>query len=256
MTAGVYLYCVGRASELTPERVQAMTSKPADRSDAAFRVIQHGELAALVSDTDVHQFDIQREQLMAHHHVLEEAMGLGDILPVSYGTVAEGDEDVAVGLLERTQEQLLANLEHVSGRVELALRVMWDQDRLFEEIVDQYADIRQLRDAIAGVPEEQSLSERIQLGELTAEAIELKRNQEAEAILEELEPLCVDLERKQAGGESILLNVSFLVPKEQEPEFDEAVQRVAAPREGRMMFRYLGPLPPASFVSVTLDNEG
>lgn len=252
---GIYLYCIGSSADLTEERVSALESRPADGSDAALRAVRDGELAALVSDTAVREFEIVRDQLMAHHHVLEEAMTLGDILPVSFGTVADTEQDVVQALLKGTTKQLQANLERIRGRVELALRVMWNRERLFEEIVAESEEVRGLRDVVSGVSEEESFYERIRLGELTSEAIESKREYEREQILRYLEPLSVDVQVKPSKGDMLILNGSFLVDRERESDFDEAVQEMAAPRQGRMTFRYLGPLPPASFVSVFIPGK-
>jgi hypothetical protein len=254
LPTGVYLYCIARSSDLTDDRLASLEVPTVDGAGAPFRVVRSGELAALVSDTEIAQFEIEREYLMAHHHVLEGAMGLADILPVSYGTVAEADDDIVSGLLEPQRNQLLANLEHIHGRVELALRVMWDQERLFGEVVEEFEEIRALRDMIAGVPEDQSLSERMQLGELTSSAIQYKLEYERDQILQVLEPLCVDIELKQSGSDLLVLNGSFLVDREREEAFDAAVQEIAEPRQGRMVFRYLGPLPPANFVSVHVGD--
>lgn len=255
MPNGVYLYCIGSAETITDERAAELSVSVVDGSDAKFRTLQGGELAALVSDTNIWQFEIEREYLMAHHHVLEAAMSLGDILPVSYGTVAETDDDIVSGLLVPQQEQLLANLEFVRGRVELALRVMWDQDRLFEEIVAESPEIREIRDAIAGLPDEQGFNERIRLGQLTSQAIQDKREFERNQILQVLEPLSVEVQVKPDNSDLLVLNGSFLVEREHEEAFDEAVQQIAAPREDRMIFRYLGPLPPANFVAVNVEPE-
>jgi hypothetical protein len=255
LATGVYLYCIGRSDDLTEENVSSFEVQPVDGSGASFRVVQGDGLAALVSDTEIKEFDIQRDYLMAHHHVLEQAMMLGDILPVSYGTVAGTDEDIISGLLQPQREHLLANLDHIHKRVELSLRVMWDKERLFQEIVDESEEVRALRDSIAGVPEDQSFSERLQLGELTREAIEYKREYERGQILQVLEPICVDIAVKESSSDLLILNASFLVERERESEFDDAVQEIAAPREGRMVFRYIGPLPPANFVSVMVESE-
>jgi hypothetical protein len=255
LATGVYLYCIGRSDDLTEKTVSSIEVQTVDGSGAPFRIVQGDGLAALVSDTEVREFDIQREYLMAHHHVLEAAMLLGDILPVSYGTVAGTDDDIISRLLQPQREHLLANLDHIHGRVELSLRVMWDQEQLFQEIVEEWGDVRVLRDSIAGVPEDQSFSERIQLGELTRDAIEYKREYERGQILQVLEPLSVDIAVKESASDLLILNASFLVERERESEFDDAVQEIAAPREGRMIFRYLGPLPPANFVSVMVEEE-
>lgn len=255
MGAGVYLYCIGRADELSQDRVSTLDASPVDGSGAPFRAIQHGDLAALVSDTTVERFDLERERLMAHHHVLEQAMSLGDILPVSYGMVAEADRDIVQRLLRSTASQLSDNLEYVRGRVELSLRVMWNQDRLFQEIVEEVPEIQALRDQIAGVPEEQSYYERIRLGEMTSSVIEQKNDMERSQMLSALEPLSVDMRIGQESSDTLIVSASFLVDREREAEFDAAVQSIAEPRQERMIFRYLGPLPPANFVAVMVDAE-
>lgn len=255
MPGGVYLYCIGRAEQLTGERVSNLDARPPDGSPTAFRTIRHGDLAALVSDTEVQQFEIQRDALMAHHHVLQEAMKLGDILPVSFGTVAATEGDIVQSLLQDSANQLHANLEHVRGRVELSVRVMWQQDRLFQEIATLFDEIRVLRDAIAGTTEEQTYYERIRLGELTRNAIIQMSEFERDQILEVLSPISADIQITPGTSDMLLLNGSFLVDREREPEFDNAVQEVATPRQERMIFRYLGPLPPASFVSVAVNAE-
>lgn len=252
---GVYLYCIGRADDLTSEQVSALDATPVDGDSARLRTVQHGDLAAIVSDTTVERFELERDRLMAHHQVLEHAMTLGDILPVSYGMVASNDRDITERLLRDTADQLHANLEHVRGRVELSLRVMWNQDQLFQEIVDEVPEIRELRDRIAGVPEEQSYYERIRLGEMTSSILEQKNEIERQKMLDALEPLAADIRIGADSSESLLLNGSFLVDREREAEFDEAVQQIAEPRQDRMVFRYLGPLPPANFVSVMVETE-
>jgi hypothetical protein len=249
----VYLYCIGHATQLTDKRVQSLQATPADGIDTPFRVIKHGDLAALVSDTDVLHYDIQRDSLMAHHHVLEEAMKLGDILPISYGTVATSDEDIVHTLLKGSADELHENLEHIHGRVELSLRVMWQQEQLFQEIVRDSAEIGQLRDAIAGVPEDRTYHERIRLGELTSHAIVQKSEAERDEMLSVLIPLSADVRMNPHTSDTLIIDASFLVDRDREPEFDEAVQSIAEPRQERMTFRYLGPLPATSFVSVVIQ---
>lgn len=252
MSAGVYLYCIGWAAELTKDAARNIQVTPPDGSDAEFRVIQHDDLAALVSDTDLLQYDLQRDSLMSHHNILTQVMSFADVLPVSYGMVATSDEDVIARLLAGAEDQVRANLEHVKGRVELSLRVMWNEGQLFQEIVEEIPEIRQLRDSIAGVPEDASYYERIQLGELTSQAISSKNEAEREAMLSYLVPLSVDVNVSDTRSDMLILNASFLVDREREPEFDQMVQEVGGPRQDRMTFRYLGPLPPASFVSIAV----
>lgn len=255
MGAGVYLYCIGHASDLTSERVAALDAAPVDGQGSSLRAIEHGELAAIVSDTSVERFELDRDKLMAHHQVLEQAMSLGDILPVSYGMVAERDQEIVERLLHDAAGALSASLEHVRGRVELSLRVMWNQDQLFQEIVEEVPEIRALRDQLAGVSEEQGYYERIQLGEMTSSVIEQKNDLERSQMLDALSPISVDTRVGQESSDTLIMSASFLVDRDREPDFDAAVQSIYEPRQERMIFRYLGPLPPANFVNVMVEAE-
>ena len=53
----------------------------------------------------------------------------------------------------------------------------------------------------------------------------------------------------------MLLNAAFLVDKSQEQAFDARVQALGAAQAGRQIFRYLGPLPPYTFVDIRVHWE-
>lgn len=248
----LYVYAIGFAGQL---RQLGEEHQLAGLNDAPARTIEHGDLCAVVSENPHGYQDLKREHLLAHQRVLEGLIEIGDILPVSYGTVATGDEDVVQHFLEPNASDLLANLNDIQGRIELNLRVFWNQDRLFQEIADEFDDIRMLRDRIAGTPESASYYDQIRLGELTAQAIGYKSEQERDAILQELAPLAVELQLGELTSETMVVNVACLVDRDREPAFDEAIQRIARSQGERLQFRYVGPLPPASFVSVRMSVD-
>jgi hypothetical protein len=251
--AGVYLYCIGRSDQLS-DRIQTIDAPPVDGA-RDLRIIRSGDLAALVSDTDIQEYEIRRDTVLAHQRVLESVMAIGDILPVSFGTVAGDDADIIDTLLEGNADHLHDSLKYIEGCVELSLRVSWIQERLFEEIVEEYDEIRALRDSLSRAPEDSAYFDRIRLGEMTSEAIAMKSEAEAQAILNALAPLWVDVVLNDATGDVVFFNASFLVDRNTEPEFDDAVQAIAEERQERMRFRYVGPLPPASFVSLVIQAE-
>jgi hypothetical protein len=47
----------------------------------------------------------------------------------------------------------------------------------------------------------------------------------------------------------VALSAWFLLAREGAAEFDEVLETLAAGQAGRLRFRYMGPLPPHSFVS-------
>src|SRR5439155_2954975 len=111
-------------------------------------------------------------------------MTRSNVLPVSFGTVADNDQEVQELLLHRAADEMHRSLEHVQGRIELELRVLWNEEQLFSEIVAENDDIRALRDSLAGQAPEATRYERIQLGERVAAALQRKSEAEAGWVLE------------------------------------------------------------------------
>jgi hypothetical protein len=182
-------------------------------------------------------------------------MTRSDVLPVAFGTVAESDQQVQEQLLRGAADDLHRALEEVRGRIELELKVLWNEERLFAEIMAENDDIHALRDSLADQPPEVTQYERIRLGELVAAALQRKSEAEAAALLDALEPLAVETRVNDNLGDMMLLNAAFLVDKSQEQAFDANVQALGEAQAGRQIFRYLGPLPPYNFVEIRLRWE-
>jgi hypothetical protein len=177
------------------------------------------------------------------------------VLPVSFGTVADSDRQVQEQLLHGAADDLHHALEEVQGCIELELKVLWNEERLFAEIVAENDDIRALRDSLAGQPPEATQYARIQLGERVAAALQRTSEAEAASLLDALEPLAVQTRVNDNLGEMMLLNAAFLVDRSQEQAFDAAVQALGGAQAGRLIFQYVGPLPPYTFVDVRLQWE-
>ena len=57
----------------------------------------------------------------------------------------------------------------------------------------------------------------------------------------------------QPPHERVVLTAAFLVPRPRLDEFDEAVNRIGEAQAGRMRFKYTGPVPPHSFVTLARE---
>jgi hypothetical protein len=53
----------------------------------------------------------------------------------------------------------------------------------------------------------------------------------------------------------MILNAAFLVGREREKEFDEAVKGISRKYEDLLTFKYTGPWPPYNFVNIKLKLE-
>jgi len=56
-------------------------------------------------------------------------------------------------------------------------------------------------------------------------------------------------------GDKMILNAAFLLQREREAEFDDAVNRIARKFGERLNFKYTGPWPPYNFVNIRLKLE-
>src|SRR5207248_69521 len=123
--AGTYIYCVAHTQPF--ENGGSPFTAPGI-GEGAVRLVTYDDLAAVVSDAPQHHYDINRENLLAHQRVITQAMTRSDVLPVSFGTVADSDQEVQE-LLKRAFDHLHQHLALVQGCIELALKVLWNEER-------------------------------------------------------------------------------------------------------------------------------
>ncbi len=98
--------------------------------------------------------------------------------------------------------------------------------------------------------------DKIVLGQLIEAEIEAKSAWEADGLLDELERRAVEVLVSPNLTETMLLNAACLVERAREAEFDEVVAALAEAHAGRLIFNYVGPLPPYSFVNLAFAAEG
>ncbi len=247
--AGSYLYCI------VPARPLADDNRPIEVESIGgqhypVRIISGDGLAAVVSDVAVSRLDISRQNIMAHERVIANVMSRVDVLPCSFGTVAVSDEAIHADLLRPRRDELLSQLERVRGHVELDLRVLWERERLFADILGEDERIQRLRSAIAARPEGAAYYERITLGQLVAAAIEQRRERTAATLLADLQPLSTESRANNLVGDMMILNAAFLVERDRVPAFDERVSALTEASAGRLVFRYTRSLPPYNFVDI------
>lgn len=240
----LYVYGVTRSG------ARAHESGATGVAGAPLRDVDAGPVSALVSDLPGGTRALGREEMTAHARVLEDVVTRETVLPMRFGIVMEGEDAVRHDLLEAHREELQRQLEELAGKVELRLRVIYEEDRLMREVVEQEPEVARLRESLRGLPEDASHFARIELGELVAQAIERRREHDVGWILETLAPLALDLTVAEPSHERMVLSGSFLVQAREIERFDEAVDRLGRAQAGRMAFRYTGPLPPHSFVEL------
>ncbi len=245
---GQYLYAIIAC----PEPREFKPRGIGERGDV-IHTVNYRRLAAAVSTSPAVEYENSRRNMMAHTVVLEEIMAECDILPVRFGTVATSADAIENHLLAPRYEEFTALLEDMHGRIELGLKAFWHEGAAFEEVVRENERIRKLRAALQGRSLEETYYERIQLGEEVEKAMNLIRARDEEAILSRLKPFSHKTRTNKIISDRMVLNAAFLVDRENGAAMDEAVKRLDEDFGDRLMFKYVGPVPPYNFVNIVVN---
>jgi hypothetical protein len=207
------------------------------------RILQEGELAALVSDAP-EGLRPKRRDLLAHQNVLAEAGAAGAVLPMRFGSVAP-DDDTVTGVLAERADHYKERLSALDGKVEYNIKATHQEEAVLHRVLSENPEIRAMTEAnqqAGGGSHEQ----RLRLGEMVVAAVQAREAEDAAEVQRALEPVAAAV---SAGPESTgwLVNVSFLVDREAAELFLTTVEQV---RRGHLHveLRVHGPLPPYSFV--------
>lgn len=244
---GKYFYCIIRC----PEPREFVTRGIGEQGDLVHTIV-YNDLAAVVSDSPVVEYDNSRRNMLAHTAVLEEVMREHTILPVRFGMVAPSVAAVRDQMLRRRYNELDQLLRKMDGKVELGLKAFWYEDSIYKEIVAGSPTIQQLRDSLVGRSAEESYYQRIKLGELVEAAMKARREEDAARIMGALTPLAVETRLNTTITERMVLNAALLVERSREPEVDLAVQELDAELGRRLIFKYVGSAPPYNFVNLII----
>lgn len=237
-----YVYGVVRGDGTAPA-VEGIAGAPVELVDA-------GEVAALTSVAPGEYLEAGREDLLTHSRVLEATLEQGTVLPMRFGVVVPDDETLRGRLLEGHREELLAQLEEMDGKVEFALKGLYDEDAILRELVNRDREIGYLRNEIAGKSEAATYYERIRLGELIAAAFAAQQEVDETKLVEELRPHATAIRVGEPIHERMAINASLLIERSGQSKFDAAVDAIGAREAGRIRFKVTGPLPPHSFVEL------
>ncbi|OGO37141.1 MAG: hypothetical protein A2147_05940 [Chloroflexi bacterium RBG_16_57_8] len=213
------------------------------------------DLAAVASDTSLKEVDPTRENVLAHTLVQDAFLRTCGLLPAGFGTVAE-DEDETRRLLEENHDSLLSELDRLSGKIEVALKISWD-DKAMAGQLEGNAEFARIKARISAA------SSPIVAQGLLADAGRLVERMAkewtecyAQRIYNHLKALSIDAKLNRPLGIRSLLNASFLIERAREPAFQKEVYALDAQHKGKVNIKYVGPLPPYNFVDTRLVTVG
>jgi hypothetical protein len=213
-------------------------------------VVEAGDIAAIVGNAPEGDGKATRNQALAHTRVLEAAVVDAPVVPFRFGIMVPGDQEVGTDLLDAHHDDLAQYLKNVDDQVQMTLKVYYHEEAVLREIIEREPDVARLREAMSEGPDEATRDVRAQLGELVSNAVEQRRQRDSADILARLKPVSQAAVVEGLEAEFMVLNVPFLVERDRQEEFEDAVEEVAQERRERMRFRLLGPMPVYNFIDV------
>jgi hypothetical protein len=210
-------------------------------------MIVHGRIAALVSDVPVDRPLGLRGDLVAHETVLDTVAAGAAVVPLRFPAVVEEDA-VVEELLRPNEDRFVTLLDDLEDRSQFTLTGRYEPDAVLREILDGDPEIAALRAKVRTLPGEASYYDRVRLGELVVQALEDRRDAEAAGIVEKLVPFAAATVSNPPGDPEDVINTAFLVDRDRQREFEDAVEAAGEALIGRIRLRLLGPLAPYDFV--------
>jgi hypothetical protein len=208
--------------------------------------VAFGRVAAIVSDVPTDRPLGVRGDLVAHEMVLDAVAARDAVVPMRFPAVVE-ERAVVDELLAPNEEHFVTLLENLEGRSQFTLTGRYEQDAVLREVLEGDEEIRALREKVLELPEDASYYDRVRLGELVVQALEQRREVEGAGIIDRLEPFAVATVSNQLGAPEDVINAAFLVERERQEEFENAVEGVGEELAGRVRLRLLGPVAPYDF---------
>lgn len=245
MTAA-YVYGVVPAGSELPDGLAGLDG-------ARVELVERGRLGALVSDVPTDRPLGTREDLLAHEGVVDTVAASTTVLPMRFGGVLERAA-VAEELLGEYETELAAAIDELDGRVQYTVKARYERDVVLREVVETDGEIAELRERTRDMPEDAAYQDRVRLGELVVRAIEDRAQRDGAAMHDRLAGLAVAAATHETTEPEEVLNSAFLVERDREREFDQAVDQLSAEYAGLARFRLIGPLAPYDFVPAASDR--
>ncbi|MBU1121151.1 MAG: GvpL/GvpF family gas vesicle protein [Candidatus Omnitrophica bacterium] len=262
-----YIYCI-----ITAGRNEKFDLSIAGMEGAIVYPVSFDGVTAMVSSCGLKEYPVSRQNLLTHEKVIEEVMRKYTVVPVRFGTIAVSEEKVKK-ILEKEGGKFKDLLEFLEGKKELGLKAIFSAKGetsphsprgeaegsggkevfIYEEILQEYPDIKALKEKIQKLPPVKTHYQRMEIGKMVESALEKKKDFYKEDILKSLSSLADKFKINKVYGERMILNVAFLVEEANEKEFDRQVNALDEKYGDKIKFKYVGWVPPFNFVDLAIE---
>ena len=207
---------------------------------APVRNLLYREIAAVTSPIDRLPISPTAKEVLLHEEIIEELLSCCTVLPARFGVVLAG-EGTVLAALQTHYEQFAVTLDHVRGRVELGLRVMWSSEEAPASPQKQPLATESGRAYLLS-----SLEQERQLNEWNDKARAL-----AEPIHNALAAIACDSTHKLLETPRLLLTAAYLLDREHVAGFQQVIVALQSTHTN-LHFLCTGPWPAYSFAGIAI----
>jgi hypothetical protein len=232
------------------EEPQFKTFEMRGLEGAAVYTINSRDLAAVVSDIELIEIDPTRKNVLAHTLVQDGILKKYTLIPMGFGIVAAGESSVR-SLIEKNYAGLASELKRLSGKIEVEIKIFWDDKALINENQQLITKVQTAVKAASCTADAQRLL--TEAGMQVEKIILAWKAKYVDQIYASLKKLAIDSRLNNCSGVKMFLNASFLIDRNTESQFVEQVRSLDAKYKGNINFKYIGPLSPYNFVSLKLE---
>jgi len=205
--------------------------------------LAHLDIAAIASPLTADEVPTTEANVWRHEAVVEALMADRAVLPMRFGTVLAQEATIRA-VLKTYYADFVASLDRVRDRVEIGLRVLWDDDarRPTEKRIGQRKGNDGRTYLLARLEEERQL-----------EAWRQRAKTLAAKLNTPLGHLAIDSAAQVLVTPRLLLTAAYLVERNHVKAFQREVEALSADYPA-LRFLCTGPWPPYSFVTTVLPE--
>ncbi len=216
------------------------------------------DVAAVVSESPYMVYDsLAKEKtvkdLVTHQFVIEKVMQRFTIVPAKFGTMVETEDD-GLAFLQQGYALLSSELSKMEGKIELDVVARWDLPKILAAIPRLNPVVQEKQKEIVLKGSNVSVEDKIALGKAIEQALQTEKARYQQLILHALKEGAVDVRLHNVANDEMIFNAGFLVGKENEKSFTEAIEILDRDLEDSISFRVVGPLPVYSFSTILLER--
>jgi len=216
--------------------------------------ITYKDIACVVSESPIMEWDISRENTIKHQKVNEMIMIDHVTLPIKFCTIGETPEQVVEKFLKNRYQELRERIDYFADKEEYGVRMLWiEMERAYVELLDENPCLKEWRDRLSKLPFEKARNDMVVLGQKVKEALQRKRDTMADALFDKLKPFAVEAKANKLVGDRMVLNGAFLIAKGSQTEFDAKINLLSEEYKNILQLKYVGPTPPSNFIEIVVN---